>query len=177
MTSGWLAAIGVIVAATFCLLSFAFRNAAYTRDLWWQLEFDAQAPRALRATVGVAVLAMSLAVAQLLQPPKGQPARPSLDDFKRAQNIIRAQEHPLATLALMGDKSLMFSAAGNAFIMFMCHGRSWVALSYPVRPRGMNGLDSSGVLSSKQIGMAAERPFIRYGRRISRFTWRRDLKS
>ncbi len=135
MTGGWLAAISVIVAAAFCLLSFAFRNAPYTRDLWWQFELDAQAPRALRATVGVAVLAMSLALAQLLRPPKGQPARPNLEDFKRAQSIIRSQEHPVAMLALMGDKSLMFSAAGNAFIMFMCHGRSWVALSDPVGPR------------------------------------------
>ena len=134
-TRGWFIAVGVIIAAAFWILFFAFRDLPYTRDLWWQFEFDAQAPRALRATVGVAVLAMSLALLQLLRPPRGFAERPDSATLDRAAAIIRRQDHAAAMLALMGDKSLMFSASGYAFLMFARRGRSWIALFDPVGPR------------------------------------------
>ena len=134
-TRGWFIAVGVIIAAAFWILFFAFRDLPYTRDLWWQFEFDAQAPRALRATVGVAVLAMSLALLQLLRPPRGFAERPVSATLDRAAAIIRRQDHAAAMLALMGDKSLMFSASGYAFLMFARRGRSWIALFDPVGPR------------------------------------------
>ena len=134
-TGDWFIAVGVIVAAAFWILFFAFQDVRYTRDLWWQFEFDAQAPRALRATVGVAVLAMSLALLQLLRPPKGAAARPNAQALSKAAAIIRLQERASAMLALMGDKSLMFSASGNAFLTFARFGRSWIALFDPIGPR------------------------------------------
>ena len=38
-------------------------------------------------------------------------------------------------LALIGDKSLMFSDTGKSFLMFSKHGRTWAALGDPVGPR------------------------------------------
>ena len=134
-TGEWFVAVAVIIGAAFWILLFSFQDVRYTRDLWWQFEFDAQAPRALRATVGVAVLAMSLALLQLLRPPKGSAARPTAQTLSKAAAIIRLQKHTSAMLALMGDKSLMFSASGNAFLSFARFGRSWIALFDPIGPR------------------------------------------
>lgn len=134
-TGDWFIAVGIIVVAAFWILFFAFQDVRYTRDLWWQFEFDAQAPRALRATVGVAVLAMSLALLQLLRPPKGSAARPTAQALSKAANIIQLQERASAMLTLMGDKSLMFSASGNAFLSFARFGRSWIALFDPIGAR------------------------------------------
>ena len=38
-------------------------------------------------------------------------------------------------MALMGDKALMFSASGRAFLMYGKRGRSWIALYDPIGPR------------------------------------------
>jgi phosphatidylglycerol lysyltransferase len=95
----------VIIGAAFWILLFAFQDVRYTRDLWWQFEFDAQAPRALRATMGVAVLAMSLALLQLLRLPKGSVARPTAQALSKAATIIGLQERASAMLALMGTRA------------------------------------------------------------------------
>ena len=134
-TLGWVAAAGLIVLATSAIFFVAFRHADYTaRDLWWQFEFDAQAPRALRALLGAAVLAVAIGLWQLLRPPKGLATRPDPMALGQASRIIRAQDRSQAMLALMGDKSLMFSARGDAFIMYGKRGRSWIALFDPVGP-------------------------------------------
>jgi hypothetical protein len=39
-----------------------------------------------------------------------------------------------AGLSLLGDKSLLFSEAGDAFLMYGVQGRSWIAFSDPVGP-------------------------------------------
>ncbi len=135
-TLAWCVAIGTILLAAIWVLLFAFQDVSYTRDLWWQFEFDAQAPRALRATLGVAILATMLALGQLLRPPKGVTLRPDPADLGRAAAIIRRQGRSDALLALMGDKSLLFSASGETFLMFARRGRSWIALYDPVGPRG-----------------------------------------
>ncbi len=99
-TVSWFVAVGAIIVASFFILLFAFRDVPYTRDLWWQFEFDAQAPRALRATLGVAVLAIALALVQLLRPPKGFAARPGPEALQRAAAIVRTQEQSAGQLAL-----------------------------------------------------------------------------
>ena len=70
---GWFIAIGCVIAAMVWILFFAFRNVEYAHELWWQFEFDATAPRALRAVLGVAMLGLALGVSQLLRPARCAP--------------------------------------------------------------------------------------------------------
>ena len=136
LSLGWFIAIGCVIAAMVWVLFFAFRNVEYTHELWWQFEFDATAPRALRAVLGVAMLGLALGVSQLLRPARAHPARPTGEEIDRARQIAATQPHPDALLALMGDKSFLFSDSGAGFLMFATHGRTWVALGDPVGPPG-----------------------------------------
>ena len=72
---------------------------------------------------------------QLLRPAAGQPQpadpRPN---WQQARRIAAGQPRPDALLALMGDKSLLFSDTGKSFLMFAKHGRTWAALGDPVGP-------------------------------------------
>jgi len=63
------------------------------------------------------------------------PALPSAADLDRAEAIVSAQPYADANLVLVGDKHLMFSATGKAFVMFGRQGRSWISLFDPVGPR------------------------------------------
>src|SRR4029077_3010704 len=66
-TVGWLFAVGVTAAAMGWLLFFAFEQVPYRHDLWWQFEFDAQAPRALRAGLAVFLLLFAAGLRYMLR--------------------------------------------------------------------------------------------------------------
>jgi phosphatidylglycerol lysyltransferase len=134
MSLGWLIATGCVIAAMVWILFFAFRNVEYARELWWQFEFDAAAPRALRAVLGVALLGLGIGVSQLLRPAGARPGPPNAEEIDRARRIAVRQPRPDALLALMGDKSFLFSDSGLGFLMFATRGRTWAALGDPVGP-------------------------------------------
>lgn len=133
-TGGWWLAIGGILAALIALLFFAYQSVDYTHELWWQFEFDGDAPRSLRALVGIALLALVLAVRQLLRPASSAWQPPHADTLARAEQIIRQQDNADGVLGLTGDKQFLFSEAGNALVMFGRQRRSWVSLFDPIGP-------------------------------------------
>jgi phosphatidylglycerol lysyltransferase len=132
---GWWLSIALVLAVCVWLLFFVYQDVAYTGELWWQFEFNANAPRSLRALMGVALTVLAVALWQLFREPKGKVAPPSAADIERAARIVDQQGSAEACLAMMGDKSLLFSPSGNSFIMFGKRGRSWVSLFDPVGPR------------------------------------------
>ncbi|GGF22155.1 hypothetical protein GCM10011611_30280 [Aliidongia dinghuensis] len=134
-TVEWFVGIAVVLAGSSWILFFAFRDVAYTHDLWWHFEFDEQAPRALRALLGMAVLALVLGCAQLMRTASGRVEPPTVEELGQAGRIIGEQGRSEAMLAMMGDKSFLFSGSGRSFLMYAKRGRSWVALYDPVGPR------------------------------------------
>ncbi|MGA2411622.1 MAG: phosphatidylglycerol lysyltransferase domain-containing protein [Candidatus Binataceae bacterium] len=77
---------------------------------------------------------LGLSVWQLLRTAPGHVRPPSSEELSRAGDIIRVQHRSAAMLALMGDKSFLFSRSGRAFLMYAKRGRSWIALFDPVGP-------------------------------------------
>ena len=133
-TWGWFAAVGAILTAAMGVFWLAFHIGAVTwKGDWWS--FDAQAPRALRAVLGASISAGGFALWHLLRPPSGRVVPPDPATLARAVEAIEASERPEAIMALMGDKALMISASGRAFLMFGKRGRSWISLYDPIGPR------------------------------------------
>jgi phosphatidylglycerol lysyltransferase len=131
----WILSIAWVLAACVLILFIAYREVPYDRELWWVFEFDANAPRGLRAMMGVMLAGLGFALWQLLRPSPGLPALPNTAELDRAEAIVSAQPHADANLVLVGDKHLMFSTSGKAFVMFGRQGRSWISLFDPVGPR------------------------------------------
>ena len=128
----WWLCVATVLAVSLWMLLFAYQDFEYAHEMWWQFEFDAHAPRSLRALMAVAVLAFALALGQLFRNARIQAAAPSGEDLERAATVLAHQFSAEAYLALMGDKQLLFSDAGEAFLMYGQHGRSWIALFDPV---------------------------------------------
>jgi phosphatidylglycerol lysyltransferase len=130
----WIAAIlGALIAAGW-LGFFAYRDTAYSDELWWTFLRDAQASRFLRGTAGVAIIVVALSLWSLMTPPRMRwRGGPSASDLERAAAIIANGEDTRgdAHLALLGDKTLLFSASGRSFLMFRPRGRHWIAMSEP----------------------------------------------
>ncbi|MCM8565381.1 bifunctional lysylphosphatidylglycerol flippase/synthetase MprF [Thauera linaloolentis] len=135
MTPGWLAAMAVLLVTAAALLLFMYKDVNYTHALWWQFEFSSEAPRSLRALVGIVLVAGFVAWWSLIRPVNTPSALPDGNELEHALRIASAQARADAGLVAMGDKYLLFSADGRAFIMYGRQGRSWVALSDPIGPR------------------------------------------
>ncbi|MBN8998313.1 MAG: bifunctional lysylphosphatidylglycerol flippase/synthetase MprF, partial [Rhizobiales bacterium] len=135
LTPGWYLAIATVVISAIAVLFFVYSDVDYSRELWWQFEFSEEAPRSLRAILGVVIAAGSLGVWSLLRPSKGKTGRPSAEEIAEATAILAEQPHPDANLVRLGDKTLLFSDDRKAFIMFGRQAHSWVALFDPVGPR------------------------------------------
>ena len=123
--------IGVITMAVW-LGIVSYRHVSYSHDLWWTFAFDGNAPRMLRASLAVIVLGVTYLLLNMLRPARPEPAVADAQDLARARALIEASDTTLANAALTGDKRLLFSDAGDAFIMYQIAGHSWVALGDPV---------------------------------------------
>jgi phosphatidylglycerol lysyltransferase len=132
----WLAAIGLVLAASLWLALFAHKHVELDRDLWWQVSLFGDAPRALRAAVGSVSLLLIFAVARLLRPAAPGPVTELVGRERDAvRAVVAASPSTEASLALLGDKSILFASSGRAFIMYGTQGRAWIALGDPVGPR------------------------------------------
>ncbi|MCX7012145.1 MAG: bifunctional lysylphosphatidylglycerol flippase/synthetase MprF [Candidatus Sumerlaeota bacterium] len=133
-TAGWLVLIAIVVAATLWLGFFAHKEVAYSNELWWRFSLYGHAPRFLRATVGTAVVLLCFAGGRLLRPVKPKLEPPDAETLERARPIVQRSPNASANLALVGDKSFLFSENGAAFLMYAVEGRGWVAMGDPVGP-------------------------------------------
>ncbi len=130
----WFGAVAAVVAASVFLGEFAFRHVQYSNELWWRFEFDQEAPRFLRATVGVTVGLLAVGLRLLLKPAPPDVPLPSADDVKALAPVINAQRKTAAYLAYLCDKAILWNAEKTAFLMYAVQGNTWVALHDPVGP-------------------------------------------
>lgn len=122
----------LVLSIALWLLLFSFRDVPYSHELWWQFELRADAPRALRAMVGSAILFIILALLWLLRSPLPSLTRPAGDELQRAAEVVARSQQAEGGLALSGDKTLLWHPQGDAFLMYARQGRSMVALFDPI---------------------------------------------
>jgi phosphatidylglycerol lysyltransferase len=60
---------------------------------------------------------------------------PSVEDMEKALVVLATQPNASAGLVRLGDKRILFSDCGKAFVMYARHGNSLVALFDPVGPQ------------------------------------------
>lgn len=133
-TPAWIAAIGLVVAGSIVLGMFSYRHRPDIAQDFWRFAFNAQAPRSLRAMVGVVIALMAFAAARLIRPARSRPPLPTDDELARARAIVERSTDASAQLALLGDKALLLDEAGEAVVAYGVQGRSWVAMGDPVGP-------------------------------------------
>lgn len=129
---GWIAAILMVLISSAWLGFFSYKHVEYSSDLWWRFGVRGDAPRFLRASVGVVAALLVFAIRRLLRPATPHPEQPTAADLQRATEVIATDPNSQSNLALLGDKSLLFSDSGRSFIMYGVEGRSWVAMGDPV---------------------------------------------
>jgi phosphatidylglycerol lysyltransferase len=131
-TPAWVASIAGVVLMAVWIGIVSHRHLPYSNQLWWTFALHGNAPRALRASLAVIVLGTAYVLLNMLRPARPQPAVAGPEDLERARPLIAASDLTVANAALSGDKRLLFSEAGDAFLMYQVAGHSWIALGDPV---------------------------------------------
>ncbi|THF50003.1 bifunctional lysylphosphatidylglycerol flippase/synthetase MprF [Allorhizobium terrae] len=135
LTSPWLMAIALICICAFFILFFVYRDVDYSRSLWWEFEFSEEAPRSLRAMLGLTIFSSALAVFSMLRPAAPAVTPSSREEIDKAAVIVNSHDVADSNLVRTGDKAIMFSPDGKAFLMYGKQGRSWIAFLDPVGPK------------------------------------------
>lgn len=131
---GWITSIVAVLAGSVWLGFFSYRHLEYSQSLWWQFTLQGDAPRFLRATVGVMTLAVIVGAVRLLRSAPPEPPTVGSEDRQKVRSVVLASRDTTANLALLGDKRFLFSESGKSFIMYGVEGRSWIAMGDPVGP-------------------------------------------
>ncbi len=133
---GWLASVAAVIALTIWAGFFAYRHVPYSENLWWKFALLSDAPRFLRATLGVIVMLAGACVWRLMAPgPASARGGLSAVDSATVRRILTHANRTDAMLALTGDKRFLLSDAADAFVMYQVHGASWIVMGDPVGPR------------------------------------------
>lgn len=135
LTASWMIAVAAIVAASIWIGQFAFHHVEYSGDMLFHFAFrGGGVPRFLRASA-IAVSALAIyGMTVLLRPRSPEPDLPTDADLARARPLVDAAEDSSSHAALVGDKALLFSPRGDAFLTYGVEGRSWVSMGDPVGP-------------------------------------------
>ena len=131
-TPAWVVSIVGVIATAVWIGIISYRHVDYSNELWWTFALDGNAPRMLRASLVVIVLGTTYVLWNMLRPARPEPAVAGPEELERARALIAGADLTLANAALTGDKRLLFSDAGDAFVMYQIAGRSWIALGDPV---------------------------------------------
>ena len=131
-TPAWIASLIIVITAAVWVGFFAHRHVEYSHSLWWTFALEGDAPRMLRASLAVVLLAAAFLAMNLLRPAQPEPQRAGAEDLNRARRVLQSSTQALANAALIGDKRLLFSQDERAFLMYQISGRSWVTLGDPV---------------------------------------------
>jgi phosphatidylglycerol lysyltransferase len=134
-TPAWLASIAGVIILSIWIGLLVYRRVPYSDELWRTFALHADAPRMMRASLAVIVLAIGYLTLNLLRPERPEPAAASAADLGRARAIINRSDHSLANAALTGDKRLLFNESADTFLMYQVAGRNWIALGDPIGSR------------------------------------------
>lgn len=131
-TPGWLLAMGLVLSATTALAATSWKLGGQGDDFWLTLTMHGSVPDVVRAWAGAGTAGLCLAFTRLLAPAPYRPAPVGPEDERAVRGIAAAASHTRANLALLGDKTFMFSGSRESFLMFGVTGRTWVTMGPPV---------------------------------------------
>ena len=131
-SASWFVLIFIVLAASFWLGLFSYKHVEYQDSLWWQFELQSEASRFLRSQLVIVLVFFGFAILRLLRLPFHTPQLPTPDEIVQAESLIKEAESTQAHLALLGDKSLLWSPNKRAFVMYVPGQKYWIVMGDPV---------------------------------------------
>ncbi len=127
-----LLAIAIALGISIWIGMLTYRGVSYTDTMWWDFSYRDDAPRFLRASLGVAVTALLVLAYEILHRPSQLVDAVDPQDMTRARGLLDKSPNTEDRLALLGDKRFLFDGQERGFVMYGVQGSSWIAMGDPV---------------------------------------------
>lgn len=128
---GWVVMISLVMISAIWLGIFSYRNVAYQENVWWQFTLLGDAPRYLRAMVGVLSVTLIIGLMKLLKPGRKSTAQPDSQEMQNVRRILKNEPRTKPNIGLLEDKEFLFSNSLNAFLMYAKVGKSYITMGDP----------------------------------------------
>ena len=153
LLSWWLLGLLAVFLGAAAIGLWIYEETPYETRLWADVGYHADPARFLRsmAVLGSALLAAGVWYLSRVGSPRAIPAERAIVQNVRA--LVEAEPDTTARLALTGDKALLVSDEGDAFIMYGAAGRSLIAMGDPV---GDHAAGSALLWRFKELADAAD---------------------
>lgn len=132
LSPSWLALLSVTVAAVLWLGFFSYRHVPYSNELWWQFTWQGEAPRFLRASVGLVVATFLVGLSSLIRRPVARMVPMSTAMPDAVKHLIQASPDAQTNIAWLGDKTFLVTEDSSAFLMYRRSGQSLVSMGDPI---------------------------------------------
>jgi phosphatidylglycerol lysyltransferase len=130
-TPTWLSFIAVTLISLTLVGFLAYRHVEYSTGLWWDFAWHGDAPRFLRATLALSIVAAAIAIDALInRPVQGRIGRVAIPGTVRT--LLSECPDTQSNIALLGDKKFLISEDEKAFLMYGVAGRSWITMGGPL---------------------------------------------
>lgn len=127
---GWFLSVAALFGALTWLGFFAYKHVEYRDALWWQVSWQGDASRFLRASLAGAVVLAAAALGSVIGASVRRHRPEAIPDVVR--KLVAESTSTEASLALLGDKSFLVDPGGRAFICFADTGGALVTKGDPV---------------------------------------------
>jgi phosphatidylglycerol lysyltransferase len=128
----WSVSVATVLSAALWLGFFSYKHVQYSNDLWWVFAFERDAPRFLRASLGIGIMALLISLRILLSPVSRMEHKTLEDCEDKILSILATSMRAEANLALLQDKYFFFDKDNTAFLMYGENGRTLVVMGDPV---------------------------------------------
>lgn len=128
----WLALIAIVLASLTMIGFLAYQHVEYQTSLWWEFAWGGDAPRFLRATLAMGIVAAAIGIDALINKPTQPKVRGKTPIPDAVRTLIAESSDTTPSVALLGDKHFMLSTSHRAFLMYAVSGRSWITMGDPV---------------------------------------------
>ncbi len=130
----WLLAIAIAIGASLWVGLTVYSHVDYANSLWWDFAYKGDAPRFLRASLGIAITAVIFILYKFTHQAHGGEETIGTDQFERIKPIMADSARTDVQLALLGDKRFLISDEADGFVMYGVEGSTWLAMGDPVAP-------------------------------------------
>jgi phosphatidylglycerol lysyltransferase len=128
----WILAAFTVVAASTWLGLVVFQDVSWQSHFWWEFGYREDAPRFVRATLGIVMTAFGIAVYALVHYRAARLGPDCRRSIHAVEPIVAASRRTEAHLAFLGDKRFLVSEGRDGFVMYGQQGRSLIGMGDPV---------------------------------------------
>ncbi|MHB8173314.1 MAG: phosphatidylglycerol lysyltransferase domain-containing protein, partial [Nitrospirota bacterium] len=131
---GWLIAAGLVIISSAAVGLFIYRHVQYTRELWLQFGYFANAARFFRTMVGATAALIFIVAETTLRRPGPKPVLHLMEDIPDAQHIACESNQILSHLAFRKDSKALPGEGHGSFLPVAQGVKMNIALGEPVGP-------------------------------------------